>query len=89
MLALRYFPGSVLGHFLWIAETHAIFHASGNEQSDNDIHVYTVFPFYNTDGGIHRVDRVIAKLPYNKVLLTYKGNVLQWEPSGYHVISES
>ena len=51
----------------------------------------TVRPLYNADGGFHRVERVIAKPPYNEGVfkIVVLGKVLQWEPRGYHVISES
>ena len=50
-------------------------------------------PLYNTDGGIHRVDCIVAKLPYNEgafnIEVHVMGKVIKWEPRGYHVISES
>ena len=50
-----------------------------------------MLPLYNTDGGVHRADHVIAKPPYNEGAFNIKvmGKVLQWEPRGNHVISES
>ena len=40
----------------------------------------------NADGGVHKADYVIAKPPCNIEVMK---KVLQWEPRGYHVITES
>ena len=42
----------------------------------------TVLPLYNADVGVHSVDRVIAKLLYNRgaFAIEVMGKVHQWEP---------
>ena len=56
-------------------------------------HESTVLPLYNANNGVHSVDRVIAKPPYNEgafnINVLVIGIVLQWDPRGYHIISES